>query len=776
MPLIKEKRKQRGRKLNGNGRATQCITIDGNKKAVSVIAQKYLEDFPEVANWDVNVKYSQNKNNRWKIAQSLKDTFTEEQSELEDEDMNIVALVVPDPNLVTEYSLDKENTARYFMTNEQDKEIFIGKAKSRIPEHEFNQDKDVRFKIQEESLNGSRTRKKVHPKDQFYMCMSKNGGRKKSIFYSEDSSEEDYYSEENVEQNETTLEEPSSLPKTYSLKDFLTQSSSVNKKEIKAVKQKELKSFKGKIIFDPDMIQDIKLDEQITKEEFETLEELDTSSEKIILFLDDIDPLASRDWETINDPHLERVTMINKESGILLSLKIQNFGSILECELKVSSLKNEVTDVLPLLSECKTIFDLSNMAQQLLGSGGVIRKSKDPEFSYCLSPHKAGINLLEIEVAKYEEETAADVISMDDHCNVCFDSSVQLDFCACGEGFCHNCWSMYLSSKQLDRFIRCPGFDCNAPVPVSILNWYLTNEKLRAYFNGIVETSVKTDYNVHRCNMSLCKRIVFTDFDSSSNDEQSDNGIKCLCGNKWCRWCGQGYHYPSSCQDKQDFKVYESRLSEWNRLENTVEVRPCPKCGIMWEKMWGCNYMMCSTCGTGFCWGCGQVHGSDHGVCGKINVPLERVEIVPFPSEEFSKTRLESFQLYSQLKDKVVGFYKRDYDAIMGRFLSADKEWFHSNFKNDRQSVLATERGAFIDDIVRRALTVSKQGCISLLNTLLKKSNKRQDQKRIKEIFFLLKSMYADLVEYRPTRSNWETFLKSVDRRTQYFQRKLNLN
>ena len=50
------------------------------------------------------------------------------------------------------------------MTNEHDKEIFVGKAKSRVPEHEYNKDKDVKFKIQDESLDQGRSKAKIQPK------------------------------------------------------------------------------------------------------------------------------------------------------------------------------------------------------------------------------------------------------------------------------------------------------------------------------------------------------------------------------------------------------------------------------------------------------------------------------------------------------------------------------------------------------------------------------------------------------------------------------------
>ena len=511
----------------------------------------------------MDVKYSQNKNNRWKIAQSLKDTFTSDQSKLAEEEMNVIALVVPDPNIVLDYGINENGEiARYFMSNKE-KEIFVGKDRSRVPVHEFDETKDVKFTIEDEALEKSRTRRKGHAKNSFYMYKEGVKG-KKSIYYTEESEEEENLSEEETEIEETDSTNLSTSPKVISLKDFLihSQNNSSIDKTNKSNQQNILRSFKGKLFFEPTLIHEIELDNQVQNEEFEKIEELDSSAEKVILFLEDIDPLASKDWETLHETKLERVTMINKPSGIILSLQPkQVHKTMIECELKLSSLKMEdLTDIFPLFSECRTVFEVSNLAQHLLGRRSVPIKSGINR--NCFSTHEAGLNLLDIEVAKYEESIANEVIAVDDYCNVCFETGVQLDYCACGEGFCSSCWTMYLSSiKEMDKIIQCPGFDCAAPVPISILSWFLPNKNLKALIESIVDSSVKTDYNIHRCNRSFCNKIVFTDFKSASSDDESstEHGIKCVCENHWCRWCGSGYHYPSSCQEKQDYHQFENR-------------------------------------------------------------------------------------------------------------------------------------------------------------------------------------------------------------------------
>ena len=218
------------------------------------------------------------------------------------------------------------------------------------------------------------------------------------------------------------------------------------------------------------------------------------------------------------------------------------------------------------------------------------------------------------------------------------------------------------------------------------------------------------------------------------------------------------------------------RMKEWESKEKTVEVRSCPKCGIMWEKMWGCNYMMCSTCGTGFCWGCGKEHTNHTGICGRVTIPLEKVEILAFPTEELSAKRIKSFQLHTQLKsDVVLKQYKKEHRKIVEKFIIADKEFVFSNFKTNFDSLIETERGQYIDDIVSRTINVCKQGSISLLNTLLKKSLNQKDSKRIKINFFALKDLFVTLQESTPNNKNWKDILFSVDRKSKYFQKVLKI-
>jgi len=267
-----------------------------------------------------------------------------------------------------------------------------------------------------------------------------------------------------------------------------------------------------------------------------------------------------------------------------------------------------------------------------------------------------------------------------------------------------------------------------------------------------------------------------TDFTLSENkDINEDGGIECVCGAHQCRWCNEEYHYPSSCQDKHDFAAYERKLREHESLETVVEARPCPKCETMWEKMFGCNMMHCSICNTGFCWGCGKEHTDYNGICGKLTVPLETVEILPFPTEDFSRTRIEAFNLYSTLKGNKLRIHNKNSITIIKRFLYTDKTWFQDNIKHGLQHVMETDRGKFVSEVISRAVRICKHGSLSLLNSLLKKSTTKQDSKKIKQAFFSLRLWFDSVLECRPNEKNWEIKLKYINMKANYFQKMLKL-
>ena len=198
-------------------------------------------------------------------------------------------------------------------------------------------------------------------------------------------------------------------------------------------------------------------------------------------------------------------------------------------------------------------------------------------------------------------------------CMICFSEEVLCYSGSCGDGYCSSCWSLYLSVqvKSKSRLILCPGYECTIPVPIPILGWFLPTSCLLDYITRVLAVLVQTNISIYDC--PSCKHIV------KLKDFKLVNEVKCVCGVEWCLSCKGQCHFPSSCQENQDFINFKNKLDERMSLETEVEVRKCPSCQTLWEKMWGCNYMHCTVCSTGFCWGCGKKNDDYTGICGKIN-------------------------------------------------------------------------------------------------------------------------------------------------------------
>ncbi|OCL09689.1 hypothetical protein AOQ84DRAFT_403818 [Glonium stellatum] len=86
-----------------------------------------------------------------------------------------------------------------------------------------------------------------------------------------------------------------------------------------------------------------------------------------------------------------------------------------------------------------------------------------------------------------------------------------------------------------------------------------------------------------------------------------------------CRSCSQVYCLADKClwhtgedcaqyqrrtQVQQQQHAAEERASWWT-MTLTTRLCPNPQCGRRFEKAGGCDHMVCSRCGVGFCWDCG---------------------------------------------------------------------------------------------------------------------------------------------------------------------------
>jgi hypothetical protein len=116
-----------------------------------------------------------------------------------------------------------------------------------------------------------------------------------------------------------------------------------------------------------------------------------------------------------------------------------------------------------------------------------------------------------------------------------------------------------------------------------------------------------------------------------------------------CLLCKKLDHTPFKCTENPNSMVIDNNDFLIRAL---FQLKHCPSCGILCNKIDGCNWTQCIGCKTGFCWCCGK-HPIPHGRCPICDFVTHTYE--PFPSlqgsvEENQKKLLvqDSYQRQAQ--------------------------------------------------------------------------------------------------------------------------------
>ena len=97
---------------------------------------------------------------------------------------------------------------------------------------------------------------------------------------------------------------------------------------------------------------------------------------------------------------------------------------------------------------------------------------------------------------------------------------------------------------------------------------------------------------------------------------------------------------------------------------------------------------------------------------------------MPFPTEDFSRQRIENFHLHLSLKRQKLSSKKNRIKTMAHRFLAADRTWYFDNMEKHRREILEkTDRGLLILDILTRAVNICTEGRQFLLNSALRREN-----------------------------------------------------
>jgi len=291
---------------------------------------------------------------------------------------------------------------------------------------------------------------------------------------------------------------------------------------------------------------------------------------------------------------------------------------------------------------------------------------------------------------KVEEQKAE--IQTSNHCPICYDDEVEkedwIDLRDCGHGFRRDCLVDYLNECAVNRtpvhLIKCPYHNCDCGFSKYDLE-SLLGTRYPKIMNRILDAStdsfVTSHTNFKFCPHPGCSGIVHryrqakwasADYDESilnytgavctacppNTDKIGDGctltyeGVEDLeysnCrslrqprkGHRFCFTCGEGVHWPLTCELLAEWKRRVSDEiskvdggnddSDFNELAQKIwlkaNTRPCPKCDAPIEKNDGCNHMVCHNCHHEFCWICRQdwkLHSTDTGGFFRCNIWTE---------------------------------------------------------------------------------------------------------------------------------------------------------
>ena len=181
-------------------------------------------------------------------------------------------------------------------------------------------------------------------------------------------------------------------------------------------------------------------------------------------------------------------------------------------------------------------------------------------------------------------------------CEICFTNPTN-SYVSCDHSFCSSCLEFYLYSKIIDAEVfdlNCPR--CNNSLTIEEIK-SLTNEELFGRYQRFlsVKELLKNPY------ARLCPQPDCKGFDIASASKRK---LICkMCAYRYCYGCSNGWHN-GKCKFSTD-----SKFSSWAKKQNA---KLCPRCRSYVLRNGGCSHMICSKCGSSWCWICGYEFGKKH--------------------------------------------------------------------------------------------------------------------------------------------------------------------
>lgn len=189
-------------------------------------------------------------------------------------------------------------------------------------------------------------------------------------------------------------------------------------------------------------------------------------------------------------------------------------------------------------------------------------------------------------------------------CAICLENvreEERVIFVACGDpshGCCRDCMRQYVKGLVADGkvdSIQCPCSRACKGVATEREIQLLTDAETFSKYKRFQQ--MQQDPTLRQCH--VCGRLVkpLTDKAGAIIAE-----MMCPCGAEFCYYHSNA-HIGKPCEEYRKAMAKEERVAMQGAMKGT---KPCPQCGIITEKISGCNHMTCGTCKTHWCWVCGK--------------------------------------------------------------------------------------------------------------------------------------------------------------------------
>ena len=187
-------------------------------------------------------------------------------------------------------------------------------------------------------------------------------------------------------------------------------------------------------------------------------------------------------------------------------------------------------------------------------------------------------------------------------CNELFFENKKNKVEKCGHAFCNGCWFDSLSIKIKENklpTIKCLDYKCQEKLSDDFIINILSSDLnlLKKYKRYKLELEIINSTNKKLCPYPNCDSYL-------ELKELLNKEVTCKNKHTYCFECLKKPHGNLPCNDDIDKSLKDYAINNF--------VKKCPQCGIIIEKINGCNHITCTQCGYQWCWLCNEKYNIMH--------------------------------------------------------------------------------------------------------------------------------------------------------------------